>query len=1551
MSKIKDDLNDLINKEDIKYIEVKYEKIRNIENRNDKRSQINKKIEPLIFREGLKPHVFNFILNESFEYIIKQIMIYIWIIYIYSNIIININIITYINNNIEGNKLINDYKYENNNNKLKNKINTYKSKSYILIIILFILINLTKKIKIIYSKYRILETKNRYAKIILNYLDYSVNNQTYKISKYLSKVKSYIYRIKNNNKYSYYIKSLIKNKIVNNKNMFFITKNENYLEKFDFDNNEGLKRIMIIKTTKRDFSFKTELKKNNKLRKFRNKNKLWKIIFRLLIIIISFSFINNNIRFMSKFSNVTLKIQSSGNRNIFSSKLKTTYYPDYIIINGKRVNDIHYWYNFEGTNNIIKIVWNDIIDDCKDMFYDCEDISELDLSHFDSSKVFDMQYMFSGCRSLTSLNLANFNTLNVVNMGSMFENCLSLTSLDLSKFNTSKAIDMRSMFGGCESLISLNLSSFNTSNVVNMGSMFYYSRSLTFLYLFSFNTKNVINMGSMFYYCRSLSSLNLSNFNTKNVVNMESMFSNCESLISLNLSSFITSNVFNMRSMFEFCSSLTSLNLSNFNTSNVVDMESMFSNCGSLTSLDLSNFKTSNVVDMRYMFEFGWSLISIDLSSFDNSNVVYMKSMFSNCENLEFVNLKNFNEIKLKFYDDIFENITDNAILCINKERTKIIPDQTIIKCLSIDCEKDWKINQKKIINNECTSSCNDEEIYKYEYNGKCYKNCTNGVLSNNICKCELEKCLSCPPLALKKNLCTTCNNNYFPKVNDSLNLGDYINCYKEIKGFYLDRNNSLFKQCYNTCETCEIKGDDINHNCLKCKSDFSVNINYYSYNNCYKPCDYYYYLDNEFNYHCTKNLSCPIEYPVILNKNECSKENISSSIIKAIENILNNAGEFINYKDIKNIFIYIFNNETIENYEENEIKYYDSLIDSILESKNYNTSNLDNGMDEILESEKFIYTISTIENQKHSKNKNMTTIDFGECELLIRKSYNLSNNETIYVKKIDIVQEGMKIPKVEYEIYSKLSANNITKLNLSICENSNINILVPTKITGNIDEVNISSGYYSDICYTAKSDWGTDITLKDRKKEFIERNKTVCQEDCFFSEYDYMVEKAKCVCKVKEFSLSLNDVNINKTKLLNNFVDIKNYLNLNVLVCYEQLISKAGILLNIGFYIISCIIIFHVISIFLFCLKHWILTKNKIYDIKNAIVNLNQKEENSSNCRILNTGKKITKNNSKNNSKKSKKKKFFWFNKKKNKNKSKSKSKNKNKNKKNNTNIITIGTNINNIKKNVLNNKTKNNKTLNNFSKTKRIDKQFKEKKKKFEKKEDKLKYTNDEINTLSYKLALKFDKRKYCEYYISLLKTKHILIFSFCYSNDYNSRIVKMDLFFLGFTIYYTVNALFYNDDTMHKIYESRGLYDLETQITKIIYSSLISIILNTLLKFLALSNDSIIEFKKNKEKNNIQKRLIKLIKILKIKFFFYFIFSTIFLLFFCYYISLFGAIYKNTQYYLIKDTLISFGLSLFYPFVIHLLPGIFRIPALSSPKKHRECLYKISKILQIF
>ena len=70
-----------------------------------------------------------------------------------------------------------------------------------------------------------------------------------------------------------------------------------------------------------------------------------------------------------------------------------------------------------------------------------------------------------------------------------------------------------------------------------------------------------------------------------------------------------------------------------------------------------------------------------------------------------------------------------------------------------------------------------------------------------------------------------------------------------------------------------------------------------------------------------------------------------------------------------------------------------------------------------------------------------------------------------------------------------------------------------------------------------------------------------------------------------------------------------------------------------------------------------------------------------------------------------------------------------------------------------------------------------------------------------------------------------------------------VKIDLFFIGFAIDYVVNALFFNDDTMHNIYESKGEYDWEAQIPIIAYSTLISKILNTPINFLSLSNDAIV------------------------------------------------------------------------------------------------------------
>ena len=77
-----------------------------------------------------------------------------------------------------------------------------------------------------------------------------------------------------------------------------------------------------------------------------------------------------------------------------------------------------------------------------------------------------------------------------------------------------------------------------------------------------------------------------------------------------------------------------------------------------------------------------------------------------------------------------------------------------------------------------------------------------------------------------------------------------------------------------------------------------------------------------------------------------------------------------------------------------------------------------------------------------------------------------------------------------------------------------------------------VDSEYYKDICYKSKSDSGTDIIINDRKKEFVEDNKTVCQEYCDFYDYIYNIQKANCSCRVTESSMKFADMNINKTKL-----------------------------------------------------------------------------------------------------------------------------------------------------------------------------------------------------------------------------------------------------------------------------------------------------------------------------------------------------------------------------------------------------------------------------------
>ena len=223
----------------------------------------------------------------------------------------------------------------------------------------------------------------------------------------------------------------------------------------------------------------------------------------IYLIISSFISTSLNNDFILLYSNIILKFNNSGSNKIFN-KVKPL--PDEIKINEEKQSGISntYYFNESEANNKVELIWNQTITTTEEMFRGCSNITEIDLSNFDTSSVESMGYMFYGCSSLISINLSNLDTSKVIFMYYMFQDCNSLISLDLSDFKTSKVERMDSMFNGCSSLTFLNLSSFITSQTTHMTSIFYYCKSLTTLDLSNFDISILTDMRYLFQYCEKL---------------------------------------------------------------------------------------------------------------------------------------------------------------------------------------------------------------------------------------------------------------------------------------------------------------------------------------------------------------------------------------------------------------------------------------------------------------------------------------------------------------------------------------------------------------------------------------------------------------------------------------------------------------------------------------------------------------------------------------------------------------------------------------------------------------------------------------------------------------------------------------------------------------------------------------------------------------------------------------------------------------------------------------------------------------------------------------
>ena len=662
----------------------------------------------------------------------------------------------------------------------------------------------------------------------------------------------------------------------------------------------------------------------------------------------------------------------------------------------------------------------------------------------------------------------------------------------------------------------------------------------------------------------------------------------------------------------------------------------------------------------------------------------------------------------------------------------------------------------------------------------------------------------------------------------------------------------------------------------------------------------------------------------------------------------------------------------------------------------------------QIIQSNNAIFQLSTIDFQKNSDMPFISSVDLGECEALIREQEGLADDEDFFMIKMDLKNADSSATFVQYEIYNP---NTLEIVNLDICDNVTITMQIPVFL-GNVTEslyaslakygyqlFNINDTFYNDVCslYTAEN--GADMILKDRKTIIYDNNKntTLCQKGCTFESYDIERQKSKCNCAVQKQELikDITKISFDKTEFYDSFYKVLKNSNFMVMKCLKLVFSFKGLKNNIGSYMMTGIfVLFIVLTVIYFItgqksireIIKVILEKKQISDVENT-------EEDIEKNKIKEKGKKVKKDKDKDKKEKDMKER----------NRDKKRKSTRKKSKKEKNNEETVGAPV---KRNIHKRKSEKKDSMADIpskndlndegnyvrQKSKRLSGKKKSKREKKEdenieiksiedKKVSKNKQNTDtinnyntketmkdekemngigmnpandlndeEMNNLKYEEALLIDKRSYFGYYYSLLKKKHLILFIFLPSNDYNLIPIKFVLFLISFSMFLTVNAFFFTDDTMNKIYEDNGIFNFIFHLPQIIYSSVVSTVIDMILKKLSLSEDQILNLKKEKDVQKVKEKAKKIQKCLKIRFILFLLLTTILMLFFWYFISCFCAVYTNTQMILLKDTFVSFGLSMAYPFVINLFPGFFRIPALRAEKKDQKCLFKLGNIVAI-
>ena len=847
--------------------------------------------------------------------------------------------------------------------------------------------------------------------------------------------------------------------------------------------------------------------------------------------------------------------------------------------------------------------------------------------------------------------------------------------------------------------------------------------------------------------------------------------------------------------------------------------------------------------------------------------------------------------------------------------------------------------------------------------------------------KCNLKQCSECNNESKNQEKCISCAQNYYPIKTEyfSQKNGDtkYINCFDEktkpnnyfLKGDY-------YEACFESCYNCTELGDNLDNKCLSCAFNFVRNqdVPDDKYNCAYK-CDFYYYYDEYNQYKCTEKNYCPEDnYLLIKEKGKCINDCKNDNKYKWQYN-----GECIlKCPDDK------FENTTT-NICENE---KNKCTLSRKEIKFYNNSDVEAYIEQMAKaySQEFFYTNDHITNYK-SQNIDMIfyknvecinelqlstpQIDFSSC--MAKLNVTMDN---LIIAVIDLLSGDN--PQTTYGLFNSTTGKRI---NTTICKDIVIEIkenvlkYLSDNITAiflarqNINVFNLSDTFFTDICLQWISPNGKDATLQDRILEY-HPNITLCDEGCISKGVNLTTFLALCECKYKdlfekiEWDFLKDNIIINE--FIENFKEIAEAINLEVLTCYKTIFDMKYFKKCIGGFIFFGLIFFQILfTLIYFCsgvnepivfINH--LSNDYIAYYENIADSNNINNNNSKNIKLNDKSSKINikqKNNFSLIKKNAPPKKTSLKNKYKLKSTLRDTSATPDSFNKKNNSIYLLKNSMTKKSSTKLNKYKLNNakKKKNYKRKTVVPNSKILQSLKKQQTKPTSVnieEYLEKPFEEMEFEDVLILDKRTFCEFLGERILDTQMIINYFFINDNILPKSLKAILFIVRLSLCFTINGLFFNEKYISSVFKSteeeKFFSFVERSINRFIYTYLSGGIISFFIECFFIEEKKIkkILIRLKNTPFKVKHELFIIIQKIKVRNRNFVILSYFVTIISWFYVSCFNNVYNYTQREWIKSSVFFFILIQFSYILFSFIETVIRF---ISFKCKSENIYELSTI----